>query len=70
MCDAYTPGGEPIPTNKRFNAAKIFSQPNIVAEELSYGIEQEYTLLQRILSGLLDGQLEGFQDHKDPTTVE
>ncbi|CAL5442496.1 unnamed protein product [Camellia sinensis] len=47
MCDAYTPGGEPIPTNKRFDAAKIFSHPDVVAEEPWYGIEQEYTLLQK-----------------------
>jgi len=33
MCDAYTPQGEPIPTNKRHNAEKIFSQPDVVAEE-------------------------------------
>lgn len=33
MCDAYTPAGEPIPTNKRHNAAKIFSHPDVVAEE-------------------------------------
>ncbi|EOY21435.1 Glutamine synthase clone R1, 1,ATGLN1,1 isoform 2 [Theobroma cacao] len=47
MCDAYTPAGEPIPTNKRYNAAKIFSHPKVVAEEPWYGIEQEYTLLQK-----------------------
>ncbi|KAJ8753659.1 hypothetical protein K2173_026335 [Erythroxylum novogranatense] len=47
MCDAYTPDGQPIPTNKRHNAAKIFSHPDVVAEEPWYGIEQEYTLLQR-----------------------
>ncbi|KAK3409490.1 hypothetical protein EUGRSUZ_J01611 [Eucalyptus grandis] len=40
MCDAYTPAGEPIPTNKRHAAAKIFSHPNV-------WIEQEYILLQR-----------------------
>ncbi|XWS48446.1 hypothetical protein CRYUN_Cryun13aG0077500 [Craigia yunnanensis] len=33
MCDTYTPSGEPIPTNKRYNAAKIFSYPEVVAEE-------------------------------------
>ncbi|KAI8029869.1 hypothetical protein LOK49_LG01G02413 [Camellia lanceoleosa] len=33
MCDAYTPAGEPIPTNKRYNAEKIFSHPHAVAEE-------------------------------------
>ena len=32
MCDAYTPAGEPIPTNKRHKAAKIFSHPDVVAE--------------------------------------
>ncbi|GJN30749.1 hypothetical protein PR202_gb19084 [Eleusine coracana subsp. coracana] len=47
MCDCYTPQGEPIPTNKRHNAAKIFSHPDVVAEEPWYGIEQEYTLLQK-----------------------
>ncbi|KAH9707188.1 glutamine synthetase cytosolic isozyme 1-1 [Citrus sinensis] len=47
MCDAYTPAGEPIPTNKRFNAAKVFGHPDVVAEEPWYGIEQEYTLLQK-----------------------
>lgn len=38
MCDAYTAAGEPIPTNKRHNAAKIFSYPDVVAEEPWYGI--------------------------------
>lgn len=84
MCDCYTPQGEPIPTNKRHNAAKIFSNPAVAAEETWYccslllvdavspfcflfhsseddvklslggcllparfGIEQEYTLLQK-----------------------
>lgn len=32
MCDAYTPAGEPIPTNKRHSAAKVFSHPDVVAE--------------------------------------
>lgn len=36
MCDAYTPAGEPIPTNKRFNAAKIFNNPAVAAEEPWY----------------------------------
>lgn len=38
MCDAYTPAGEPIPTNKRHNAAKIFSHPDVVAEEPWYNL--------------------------------
>lgn len=36
MCDAYTPAGEPIPTNKRHSAAKIFSHPEVAAEEPWY----------------------------------
>lgn len=36
MCDTYTPAGEPIPTNKRHNAAKIFSHPEVLAEETWY----------------------------------
>lgn len=36
MCDAYTPAGEPIPTNKRHAAAKIFSDPSVAAEETWY----------------------------------
>lgn len=38
MCDTYTPGGEPIPTNKRHKAAKIFSQPEVVKEEPWYNL--------------------------------
>nr|AAG40238.2 glutamine synthetase GS1 [Solanum tuberosum] len=48
ICDCYTPAGEPIPTNKMcHNAAKIFSNPDVVVEEPWYGLEAEYTLLQR-----------------------
>lgn len=32
ICDVYTPAGEPLPTNKRNNAAKIFSHPDVAAE--------------------------------------
>ncbi|CAI8586052.1 unnamed protein product [Vicia faba] len=47
MCDTYTPSGEPLASNKRDAAAKIFSHPDVVAEEPWYGIEQEYTLMQK-----------------------
>ncbi|QCD98458.1 glutamine synthetase [Vigna unguiculata] len=60
MCDAYTPAGEPIPTNKRHNAAKIFSHADVVAEEPWYGIEQEYTLLQKDISWPLGWPVGGF----------
>lgn len=33
MCDAYTPAGDPIPTNNRNKAVKIFDHANVKAEE-------------------------------------
>ncbi|PPD88343.1 hypothetical protein GOBAR_DD14717 [Gossypium barbadense] len=60
MCDAYTPAGEPIPTNKRCNAAKIFSHPDVAAEEPWYGIEQEYTLLQKDVKWPIGWPLGGY----------
>ncbi|BAT81272.1 hypothetical protein VIGAN_03095700 [Vigna angularis var. angularis] len=60
MCDTYTAAGEPIPTNKRYNAAKIFSHPDVVAEEPWYGIEQEYTLLQKDVQWPLGWPIGGF----------
>lgn len=36
MCDAYNPQGDPILTNKRHNAAKIFSHSDVIAEEPWY----------------------------------
>lgn len=45
MCDAYTPAGEPIPTNKRANAAKIFSHPDVVAEVPWYLLLYMYIFL-------------------------
>ncbi|GAQ84191.1 Glutamine synthetase [Klebsormidium nitens] len=44
MCDTYTPGGEPLPTNHRFAAAEVLEK---VKEHVPwFGIEQEYTLYQ------------------------
>ncbi|KAF5178109.1 Glutamine synthetase [Thalictrum thalictroides] len=47
MCDTYTPTGEPLSSNKRYNAVKIFNDSRVVAEEPWFGIEQEYNLLQK-----------------------
>ncbi|CAG7898416.1 unnamed protein product, partial [Brassica rapa] len=47
MCDAYKSAGNPIPTNKKHNAAKIFSNSKVASEEPWYGIEEEYTLMQK-----------------------
>lgn len=32
ICDAYTPQGEPIPTNKRARAAEIFANQKVIDE--------------------------------------
>lgn len=37
----------PANTNFRFYAMKIWNNPTVVAEEPWYGIEQEYTLVQK-----------------------
>ncbi|KAM3283582.1 hypothetical protein P3S67_027227 [Capsicum chacoense] len=66
ICDCYTPAGEPIPTNKRHNAAKIFSNPNVVAEEPWYGLEQEYTLLQKDINWPLGWPIGGFPGPQGP----
>ncbi|KAH1120427.1 hypothetical protein J1N35_003587 [Gossypium stocksii] len=66
MCDAYTPIGDPIPTNKRFNADKIFSHPDVVAEEPWYGIEQEYTLFQKDTKWPLGWPIGGFPAPQGP----
>ena len=42
MCDCNTPGGEPIKTNTRAFAAELFAKHE--AEEVWFGMEQEYTL--------------------------
>jgi len=66
ICDAYTPAGEPIPTNKRANAANIFSHPDVVAEEPWFGIEQEYTLLQKDVNWPLGWPIGGFPGPQGP----
>ncbi|XP_073139428.1 glutamine synthetase cytosolic isozyme 1-1-like [Henckelia pumila] len=66
LCDAYTPDGKPIPSNKRHGAAEIFSRPEVAAEEPWYGIEQEYTLLQRDVVWPLGWPLGGFPGPQGP----
>ncbi|CAI5502860.1 unnamed protein product [Closterium sp. Naga37s-1] len=45
ICDCYTPQGQPIPTNKRAVAAEIFEK--VKEHEAWFGLEQEYTLMQK-----------------------
>ncbi|KAK6146123.1 hypothetical protein DH2020_019992 [Rehmannia glutinosa] len=66
ICDTYTPAGEPIPTNKRYRAAQIFSDPKVVAEVPWYGIEQEYTLLQTNVKWPLGWPIGGYPGPQGP----
>nr|XP_043631087.1 glutamine synthetase PR-2 isoform X2 [Erigeron canadensis] len=47
LCDAYNPLGDPIYTNRRYYAAKTFGHPDVVAEAPWFGLEQEYTLMEK-----------------------
>jgi glutamine synthetase len=47
IADTYKPNGTPLTTNKRAAAAKIFADPKVAEEVTWFGIEQEYTLLQK-----------------------
>merc|ERR1719160_1318236 len=42
LCDTYTPGGTPLPTNTRAPAVEAFQGSD--AEKPWFGLEQEYTL--------------------------
>ncbi|KAK4372490.1 hypothetical protein RND71_007874 [Anisodus tanguticus] len=66
ICDAYTPAGEPIPTNKRHKAAQIFSDPKVVSEIPWFGIEQEYTLLQPNVNWPLGWPVGGYPGPQGP----
>ncbi|KAJ7515932.1 hypothetical protein O6H91_22G034800 [Diphasiastrum complanatum] len=56
----------PIPTNKRFEAAKIFSEKKVADEEPWFGIEQEYTLLQKDVKWPLGWPINGYPGPQGP----
>ncbi|KAH7842796.1 hypothetical protein Vadar_009373 [Vaccinium darrowii] len=66
ICDTYTPAGEPIPTNKRYKAAEIFSKKKVIDEVPWYGIEQEYTLLQQNVKWPLGWPVGGYPGPQGP----
>lgn len=66
ICDCYTPAGVPIPTNKRADAAKIFSQKEVEEEIPWFGIEQEFTLLQKDVKWPLGWPIGGFPGPQGP----
>ncbi|XP_020274748.1 glutamine synthetase, chloroplastic [Asparagus officinalis] len=66
ICDAYTPSGEPIPTNKRHRAAQIFGDQKVIDEVPWFGIEQEYTLLQKDVKWPLGWPVGGYPGPQGP----
>jgi glutamine synthetase len=44
MCDCYTPDGDPIPTNTRYDA--VLTMDRVKNDHPWFGIEQEYTLFE------------------------
>jgi len=44
MCDTYTPQGNPLPTNSRYNAAKIFEKCTELTPKFAF--EQEYSMFR------------------------
>jgi glutamine synthetase len=66
ICDAYTPQGVPIPTNKRAAAAEIFSKKEVSEEETWFGLEQEYTLLQKDVKWPLGWPVGGYPGPQGP----
>ena len=53
MCDTYTPAGEPLPTNARYKAEKIFSHPDVVAEEPWYVLNYSFRVFHSCPTSLL-----------------
>jgi len=44
LCDCYDKNNNPIPSNHRYNAQQIFSNPKVASDIPWFGIEQEYVL--------------------------
>ncbi|CDP19187.1 unnamed protein product [Coffea canephora] len=66
ICDAYSPAGEPILTNEKQNAAKIFSSSEAYLAVLKHGIEQEYTLLQKEVKWPIGWPVGGYPGPQGP----
>ena len=66
MCECEDPHGNPLPSNTRANAAKIFSDPKVDGEVPWYGIEQEYALLDAKTNWPLGWPEQGFPGPQGP----
>jgi glutamine synthetase len=66
IADAYKPDGTPLASNKRAEAAKIFNDPKVAEAVPWYGIEQEYTLLQKDRKWPLGWPVNGYPGPQGP----
>ena len=66
MCECEDPHGNPLPSNTRANAVKIFSDPKVEGEAPWYGIEQEYALLDAKTNWPLGWPEQGFPGPQGP----
>lgn len=46
MCEVYSPDGKPHPSNTRAKLREVLTD-KVLAEEPWFGLEQEYTMLQK-----------------------
>lgn len=54
LCDCYDVQNNPIPSNNRYTANEIFSNPLVINSKIWYGLEQEYVLYDKKTMRLLD----------------
>ncbi|KAG6541789.1 hypothetical protein Mapa_016802 [Marchantia paleacea] len=66
ICDTYSPKGEPLPSNNRARAARIFDTEEVAMEEPWFGLEQEYTLLQKDINWPLGWPVGGYPAPQGP----
>jgi glutamine synthetase len=53
ICDAYTPAGVAIPTNKRAYAAEVFSDPKVIEEEPWCSLELKTIRISKIYACIM-----------------
>lgn len=64
MCDTYTPQGEPIPTNTRFECARVMEKAK--EQEPWFGLEQEYFLIDPSTGKPIGFPVEGDPEPQGP----
>src|SRR3990167_5558443 len=55
LCEVYDNQGKPVQSNSRWWASKVFAAKEVAEQELWFGIEQEYILMQNTKETQKDG---------------